>query len=464
MSLDQGFVDRREDLAFLEKRWRGDSPELVVVTGRRRVGKTTLLQAFADGKPHVYHLVNQEEGALQLRRFRDAFIEEFGGVTPEVEDWHDLFSYLQGELDERGRFLIVLDEFPYLVEEDESIPSYFQALMDEYLDETEAFLCLAGSSIGMMEDEVLARESPLYGRRTGKIDLSPFRIEQTREMFPSIPMEKLVQVYAVFGGTPHYLSFVDPDGALAREIERLICDPRGPLHDEPELLIRQEFRRPNRYVSILQAVAAGRTSPKAIADHTSIEPQSVPKYLAELQRVRLLDHRVPVTEEGKRTRRGIYVLGDPMFRFWYRFVAPRLSQAEAAPEALTDRHILPQLPAHVGTVFEDVCRQLTPALFDGYGRVGGWWYQDAEVDVVGLDEADDRLLVGECKWQDGVDAGRITSALEATARQIRWREDNRTERFVLFAKSFERRTQDALCLDLEDIEERIEESQGSSPR
>lgn len=453
MSGSPRFVDRRRDLAFLEDRWEDQGLQMVVVTGRRRVGKTTLLKEFMQGKPHVYHLVNQEEDALQLGRLRDALVEVLGGPTPEVEDWHDLFAYVSSSLPADQRFLLIVDEFPYLVEEDDSVPSYFQALLDEHLAGTEAFVCLCGSSIGMMEEHVLSRKSPLFGRRTGQIDLRPFKIQQARALFEELPFDELVEIYAVFGGTPHYLQFVDGSAPLARGIERLICDPRGPLHDEPELLVRQEFRRPHRYVSILQAVAAGRTTPKAIADHTGISQQSVPKYLGKLERVRLLDHRLPVTEHGKRSRRGIYVLADPFFRFWFRFVAPHLSQAEAAPGDLVDRWILPELPAHVGEVFEEVCRQLVPDLYDGIGPLGGWWYGEQEIDIVGLDDAGGRILMAECKWQDDVDAVAIHEALKDKAEEVRWRQGDREEIHAVFAKSFEQRSPEADCFDLQDLAE-----------
>lgn len=451
MPRSSGFVDREEDLDFLEDRWQADGLEMIVVTGRRRVGKTTLLKEFMRDKPHVYHLVNQEEGALQRRRLRDALVDALGGVRPETRDWHDLFAYLEHALQDRGRFLLVIDEFPHLVEENDSIPSYFQSLLDEHLDGTQAFVCLCGSSISMMEDEVLSSKSPLYGRRTGRIDLDPFALVQARGMFEALPLEALVETYATFGGTPHYLQFVDPGAELPDEIERLICDPRGPLHDEPELLLGQEFRRPHRYVSIVQAIAAGRTTPKAIADHTGIAQQSVPKYLSELQRVRLVGHTVPVTEQGKRSRRGIYTVADPFFMFWFRFVAPHRSQAEENPHELVHRRILPELPAHVGRVFEDICRSLVPRLFDGYGRVGSWWYRDAEIDLLALDDADERMLVGECKWQDRVDGARILAGLKQTAKQVRWHRDRREETYVLFAKSFETRPSGATCLDLHDL-------------
>lgn len=450
--MDRGFVDRSRDLTFLEERWEDSGLQVIVVTGRRRVGKTTLLKEFMQDKPHVYHLVNQEEGALQLRRLRDAFVEVFGGVVPEVGDWHDLFAYLEEELEDRERFLVVVDEFPYLVEEDDSVPSYFQALLDEDLEGTEAFVCLCGSSIGMMEEHVLSSKSPLFGRRTGHIDLRPFEIKQARALFEDIPFEGLVELYAVFGGTPHYLQFVEAEASLEGEIERLICDPRGPLHDEPELLVRQEFRRPHRYVSIVQAVAAGRTTPKEIADHTGISQQSVPKYLGKLERVRLLDHRLPVTEEGKRSRRGIYVLADPFFEFWFRFVAPHRSQAEAAPGDLVSQRIVPELPAHVGRVFEAVCRQLAPALYEGFGRLGAWWYQETEIDIVGLDEAGDRILLAECKWQDDVDAVALQQTLERKAARVRWRTEEREETYAVFAKSFERRAPEVDCFDLQDLD------------
>lgn len=452
MSLARGFVDRERDMAFLEDRWRDPGLQMVVVTGRRRVGKTTLLKEFLQGKPHVYHLAGQEEKSLQLGRFRDALVEALGGVRPEVGDWPDLFAYLGDALTDRGRFLVVIDELPYLVEEDPALPSHLQALLDEHLQGTEAFVCLCGSSIGMMEEQVLSSKSPLYGRRTGRIDLGPFTVIQARQMFPDLAARELFEVYAVLGGTPHYLQFYDPDRGLEENVERLICDPRGPLHDEPEFLLRQEFRRPHRYVSVVQAVAAGRTTPKAIADHTGIAPQSVPKYLDELKRVRLVEHRVPVTEEGKRSRRGVYALSDPFFRFWFRFVAPHRSQAERDPRGLVRQRIAPDLPAHVGDVFEDACRDLVPEVLGGYGRIGAWWYREAEVDILGLDEAEGRLLLAECKWQDDVDADRVRRGLARVAERIRWRKEERTETYAVFAKSFERRTEAAACFDLEDLD------------
>ncbi len=209
----------------------------MIIYGRRRVGKTELIKYFIRDKEHIYHLVTQEEKAMQLKRTVDTIHAKYGDIEPKIDDWHDLFKYFSKVVDDKVVF--VMDEFPYLMEQDKSISSQFQLFIDEYMAHKNMFLILCGSSISMMECK-----SPLYGRRNGQIDVEPFDFEKTQYILGEMDMKKRIEFYSVFGGTPFYLNMVDPTLTLSDNIISKICDDREILHEEPWMLLKQEFTRP----------------------------------------------------------------------------------------------------------------------------------------------------------------------------------------------------------------------------
>lgn len=432
------FYDREAELAALESAVDSPGHAFYVVYGRRRVGKTALLKSFCADRPHVYYLAAEESETRQREKFVERVADAFGDRVPRIDAWDEAFEYLGERLAAEPR-TVVIDEFPYLVAENDSILSYVQSFVDEHLQHTEGALVLCGSSVATMESELLGHESPLYGRRTGQIDLQPFSFREARSAI-TYDFEDAVRSYAVTGGTPMYLTLFDYDRSLGANVREQILSPTAVLYTEPEFLLRTELRNPARYMSILEAIATGHTTPTEIAGATGVDVGPLSKYLQTLRRLRLIERELPVTASRKQTKRSRYRVADEYLRFWFRFVEPNRSSIEAAPEQVLAETIEPNLPAYVATTFEEVCREAVWEAIrcdelEPYADVGRWWYRESELDVVALAAGDDRILFGECKWTAApIDHGHVAK-LRETAEDVRWGPDDREERFALFSKS-----------------------------
>lgn len=432
------FYNRTEELDALADAFDASGSDLVVVYGRRRVGKTELLKAFCNDRPHIYFLAAQEAELRQREKFAEQVATHFEDRVPRINGWDEAFTYL-GEKLQTEQTVVVIDEFPYLVAENDSIPSYLQGFVDEQLDGTDSMLILCGSSVSTMESEVLGHESPLYGRRTAQFDVRPFSFEQAREVI-TYGIGDAVRSYAVTGGTPMYLTLFDYDTPLAANIRSRILSPSAVLYNEPEFLLRTELRTPARYMSILEAVALGHTTPNEVSGATGIDSGPLSKYLQTLRRLRLLEREVPVTASNKKSKRSRYRVADEFLRFWFRYVEPNRSGIEEAPDVVYRGTIAPDLPTHVATTFEDVCREALWAGIrrgdvDPYSELGRWWYGEHEVDIVGLAPNDDRLLLAECTWTSDPVGRSLVERLRTKADHVRWGPGDRTERFALFSKS-----------------------------
>jgi hypothetical protein len=349
------FYDREAELDTLIDAVESPSSDFIVVYGRRRVGKTELLKEFCANRPHIYFLAAQEAEHRQREKFLDQIADHFDERVPRIDSWDEAFEYL-GEQLQREDLVVVIDEFPYLVAENDSLPSYVQGFVDQALDGTGSMLVLCGSSVSTMESEILGHESPLYGRRTAQLDVTPFSFRQAREVI-SYDIQDAIRSYSVTGGTPMYLTLFDYTQSLAANIRSHVLSPSAVLYNEPEFLLRTELRNPARYMSILEAVALGHTTPNEISGATGIDSGPLSKYLQTLRRLRLIERDVPVTASGKKSKRSRYRVADEFLRFWFRYVEPNRSSIEEAPEIVYDGTIEPDLPTHVATTFEDVCQE-----------------------------------------------------------------------------------------------------------
>lgn len=410
------FVDREEELAFLQNRYESGDAELLIVYGRRRMGKSELArQSIRDRDDAIYYQATESTPAVQIENFVEVAAEVYPRVSDLRRDWEAVLGYL-GEQDA----VVVIDEFPYLITADDAIPSLFQRVWDTELQNTSMSLVLIGSSISIMEEKVLSGGSPLHGRRTGSLDLEPLSIDAARQFYPKYDPETTAETWSVFGGTPHYLQSLDPDADLSDNIQSTILSQQGILHDEPEFLLRTELEKPNTYFSLLQAMAQGKGVRNEIAQAAGVDTNTIGSYLAKLERLRLVERDVPVTESPKHSRRGRYRLRDPLFRFWFRFVYGQQDRLQLLGDDAYDRLIEPELADHASQSFENLCQEALPALRDyPYTRIGRWWYKDAELDVVGLTEAG-TLLAGECKFTNTPVGQSVLENLEETAEQVRW--------------------------------------------
>ncbi|WP_435181275.1 ATP-binding protein [Halorussus sp. AFM4] len=430
------FVNRSEELSRLRALYESDDAELAVIYGRRRLGKTALVKQSLDQYDDaVVYQAKQKTSALQLQQFIDAAAESYSGVTRIREDWEEILRYLAEQ-----NAIIVLDEFPYLVEQDESLPSVLQAMFDYELDESAATFILVGSSISMMEEAALLGNSPLYGRSSLKLDIRQLPFDAAMEFFDdTYSVDEQVLTWGVFGGVPYYLEEVSPDSTLAENIQQTILSRHGTLHDEPDYVLRMELTEPTRYFSILEAIAGGSTSRNEIAGTTGIDYNQLSKYLNRLSRLRLVDQHVPITEQKERSKRSRYRIRDPFFRFWFHFVYGTSEQYDEFGGDAYDVLIKPEMANFVSRSFEELCCSALRSLYPEYTitKTGQWWYGEHEIDVVGL-TAGETLIAGECKFQQSPLGYDALSKLERHVDELRWTPNDgssRVEKYALFSRN-----------------------------
>jgi AAA+ ATPase superfamily predicted ATPase len=399
------FINRETELAALESLWRSPRAELSVLYGRRRVGKTELLRHFCQGKPAVFFLAAQIKEIDNLDRFQAAVREalptlDLSGVI--FRDFPGALNFLARQA-VRTPLAVILDEFPYLCEENPGLPSQLQAFWDQIARQTRLKLILCGSHVSFMERSILAERSPLFGRRTAQqrlLPLSPF--DATRFFSRSAEAERLT-LYGILGGTPAYLALMDPSLSLRENLLAAALRPQGYLYEEVPFLLRTELMAPATYASLLRAVAGGCTRLNEIAQRAGVEPTTSGKYLSILRDLALVRREVAFFDRApERSRRGLYVIQDNFVLFWFRFILPNQVAIEAGNGGrVYDEIIVPALDGHMGPVFEEVCREyvrLRPADRGGLiRRVGRHWERDWDLDVAAEDSRG-QLLVGECKW------------------------------------------------------------------
>lgn len=435
MIMSRKFVDREQEFAFLDEQFSTGDRQLLILYGRRRVGKTALITEFLEQQEteYIYFLADQRGTDANAERFANKCATTFDDVPPAVQGFDDVFEYVTRRADDE--MILVIDEFSYLVEEDDSVPSVFQRIHDDILADTNVSVILLGSSISMMEEGALSHESPLYGRRTGQWKLTPLRFVDASRFFPAYSIEDLIRAYAILGGVPAYLEQFDPEESIANNVRENIVSKGTFLYEEPEFFLRQELREPATYMAILEAMAAGNTKVTEIANAAGRDAKGMSRYLKNLQRLEVVDRIVPVTEPNR--KQGIYTVDDHFFEFWFRFVYPNLSDLEQGNTSAVAESISSDLDEHTSHTFEDVCRQAVqhPEFPVSVSATGTWWYREEEIDVVAIHEGEERLLVGECKWTSSRVGESLLSDLEEKVSSVRWRGENRQECFILFSKS-----------------------------
>jgi len=430
------FVNRSEELDRLHGLFDSENADLAVVYGRRRLGKTRLVKKALERRENaVFYQARQKTRDLQLEQFVEAAADSFPGIEDIRPDWERLFRYLADQ-----NAIVVLDEFPYLIEQDESLPSVLQALFDHEFDESQTTFVLVGSSISMMEEATLLGDSPLYGRTSLTLDIGELSFDAATEFLPDdVTADEAVRALSIFGGVPYYLEELDADRSLAENVQQTVLTRHGSLRNEPEFVLRMELTEPTRYFSILEAIAGGATGRNEIAGVTGIDYNQLSTYLDRLSRLRLIERHVPVTENPERSKRSQYRLRDPLFRFWFRFLYGSADRYDQFGDEAYERLVKPELSDFVAPAFEQLCCEALWTLYDETPivNVGQWWYQDHEIDVVGLTD-EEMLVVGECKYQESTLDYSALASLETHVEELRWQPSGsgtRTVEYALFSRS-----------------------------
>lgn len=447
------FINREEELARLEELYASEDPELAVVWGRRRIGKTRLItESVRDRNDAMYHQATETTAKSQLDAFVADASETFPGITRLQREWETLLEYL---IDQDA--IIVLDEFPYLADAEEELPSLIQRLWDHEVEDSSVTLVLTGSAIGMMQDLMLDGSAPLYGRisqhPSGKFPISQLEFGAAMEFFPESDPEDKVVAYAVFGGVPHYLQALDETESLGENITRTLLQQQGSLHEEPEVILRMEVDEVNRFFALLKAIAKGNRTRNEIAGDAGIDTNSSGYYLDRLEDLELIEPHYPVTADPTRSRKRRYRISDNLFRFWFRFVHGRGGRYELYGDTAYSELVEPELPDFVSDTFERLCQQAVPSMYPDLQfieRPGGWWHQEHEIDVVGLTDQG-TLVAGEVKFTNQPVDYSVLSQLQDESKQVDWTPPGGGEpdyEYVLFSRNgFKQSVQEAAAED-----------------
>jgi AAA+ ATPase superfamily predicted ATPase len=458
----QQFVDRNQELDFLEKKYLENSAQLIIIYGRRRVGKTELIKKFLQGKKGIYFLCSRDsitENIKELKRKFSEFTKKEYFLKLDIDSFFDLFKYFVDEIKEE-RVTIVFDEFPYLIELSKGVVSTFQKTWDELLKDKKVFLILCGSSIGMMETEVLGYKSPLYGRRTGEWKVEPFKLKDMLSVFRNFSLDQIFQFWSIFGATPFYLNQINPNFSLEENIKIKILSKGEVLYNEPIILLREEFREPRTYTLILKYLSLGYNTLGELSSITGIDKGNLSKYISELEETRLIEYILPL---GQR-KRGIYAISEPFFNFWFRFVYPNLSDLEAGLINEVYLRISSQLNSYFGLMFEKLIFELVKTkevpLPISFTEIRKWWYKDKEIDIIALNQESKQIIFAECKWQDDVNVEKIVKELKEKSKFVKWGNAERREYFILFAKSFKEKIEEPniILFDLKSLENALKQS------
>lgn len=402
------FIGRERELDSLNRLYESNQFEFAVIYGRRRVGKTALINEFIADKKAIYFMGVESNAKQNLENFSRSIIECRTGISADTS-----FASFQAALEyvfqiaEHERIILAIDEYPYIARALKSLASTLQMLIDKYKGSSKLMLILCGSSMSYMEDHVLAYKAPLYGRRTAQMKVLPFDFAETCRYLAEMTGEDKALMYGVVGGTPQYLLQISDKRSVEDNIKNTYLNPTSFLFEEPANLLKQEMREPGIYTAIITAVAAGSSRMAEISSKVGENTNVCATYIKNLMTLGIIKKETPYGQ--KESRKSLYSITDNMFRFWYRFVLGNASMIARGGADLVYKRIEPFFPEYMGKVFEDICMQyLWKLLLSGncpveFHSLGRWWGNNpktksqTEIDIMG-EQDKNTALFGECKW------------------------------------------------------------------
>jgi uncharacterized protein len=427
------FVGRNSELEELNCINSRRSAQFILVYGRRRVGKTTLLLRWAEqsGRPYVYWVATRDTPVQVRLGFTRAvwrWAHPESQAVPRFDTWEEVFE-TTAQLTGNQPVILILDEFSYAAESDPSLASNLQAAWDHLFKDSNVTIVLAGSHIGMMVD-LMAYQAPLYGRFTAQLPVDPLPFSALSDFLPRYSSAERVAVYAVTGGVPAYLERFDDSQSLSENLRQLFMQRTSLFRTEPFYLIGDIIRRETQtYEAVLKSIATGDRTPQDIGRTVGVSSSYLSPYLKQLEALHLVERRIPATtppERREKTKNSKYHVSDPYLRFYLRFIAPNAELVEQELSKVLWERISDQFRAFVGmTAFEDLCREWVLVKARGGALpmmpevVGSHWSVDVQIDVVAVNWHDKRILLGECKWGvKAVGRGVIRELIDKTPRVI----------------------------------------------
>lgn len=434
------FIGRERELQTLNSLYNSNRFEFAVIYGRRRVGKTALINEFTKDKDTIFFTGIETTAKENLDNFSGCIMEYNTGIAADstFSSFRSAFEYVF-ELAKSRRIVLVIDEYPYIARASKSLASTIQLLIDKNKNHSKLFLILCGSSMSYMEDHVLSYKAPLYGRRTAQLKIDPFDFFESCRRFKKLSDVDKALAYGIVGGTPQYLIQFDDNLSIEDNIKNTHLNPSSFIFEEPGNLLKQEVREPATYNAIITAIATGSSKINEISNKVGANTSICATYIRNLIMLDIIKKESPYGE--KTTRKTIYTIKDNMFRFWYRFVPKNASIISHGAAELAYKRIEPELSSYMGGVFEEICKQyLWKLLIDGkcpvsFSDIGRWWGTDSktksqeEIDIVGT--AGDSALFGECKWTNEKIGTGILETLVERSNLFTYKKKH----FYLFAKN-----------------------------
>lgn len=430
------FVNREKEMETLEREYKKEN-SFVVIYGRRRVGKTTLIKEFIKDKKAFYFFADKQNENLQIERFKNQIAENFKDEISkkiEIKDWDTLFEYLITKISNE-KFVLVIDEFQYLSLINKNFSSIFQRIYDEKLKDKNIMIILCGSLISMMYSETLAYDSPLYGRRTAQIKLQQIKFKYYNKFFKNKSTQDLIELYSITGGIPKYIMSIDREQSALYNIESNLFDKNNYLYSEPKFLLQEEVNDLSRYFSILNAISIGHTKMSSISSYLQINAGGISAYISKLIELDILEKEIPITENIDNSKKVLYKIKYNYLKFWFAYIYPYQSYFEIENLTYVKNKINNEFELYVSKTYEDLARESIwenvpfPLL-----KVGRWWDKNTEVDIVALGE-NNKIVFGECKYSKKQVDLSILKQLQEKAKNIKWNNNNREEYFILFSKS-----------------------------
>lgn len=435
------FIGREKELSDLNRLYVSDKFEFAVIYGRRRVGKTAIINEFVNDKPSICFTGVETNAKQNLENFSKCILEFGTGTLVDTSfiSFQAALEYIFN-LAKEQRIILVIDEYPYVARASKSLASTLQLLIDKYKDTSKLFLILCGSSMSYMEDQVLAYKAPLYGRRTAQFKIQPFEFREVCKYFTRLSGEDKALAYGIVGGTPQYLLQLNDNLSMEDNIKNTYLNPVSSIYEEPHNLLKQEVREPAVYNAIVSAIATGASKLSEISTKVGEDTSVCATYLKNLISLGIVKKETPYGDSS--ARKTIYSIEDNMFRFWYRFVPENTSIISRGATELAYNRIKPHLSDYMGAVFEEICKQyLWSLLLKGecmidFTDIGRWWgtnsktRQQVEIDIMGTADKN-KALFGECKWtNEKVDLG-VLDVLVEKSKLFNYR----NKYYYLFAKT-----------------------------
>ncbi|MEW5897529.1 MAG: ATP-binding protein [Nanoarchaeota archaeon] len=451
------FYDREAELKEFQT-LSSYRPSFLVVTGKRRIGKTELaLQHLKETKRGFYFFVDDKKSEnILIKEFMEElklFIPEY---LKEVKSFDD-FLLLLFDLSKKEPATFVFDEFQRFLKINPSIINQFQKNWDIKAKKSKAFLIITGSSVGMIKKIFVEEGAPLFKRADNILYLEPFTFAEIKEILKGLGIrtfEEQLKLYFLFGGIIYYYKLMEKYKVRSFEeaVRKLIVREFAPLRDEVKDTLIESFGREHRtYYEILNAIGMGKNTKKEMSGWVKVEETSLSPYLIDLKElVKAISYRLPVTEDPNRSKKGRYIISDNFFLFWFRFIFRNRNYYEQKKFAFIEELINKQKNDFFGKRYEVFCQEVLEKL--NYNKklpfffetAGTWWghrreeneRKEIEIDLVALNGKTKQIMFGECKWQEKVDAHSVLSQLRKKAQHVPWHNQEREEYYILFAKSF----------------------------